>query len=229
MDIGVPYKLLGPVDVKAASAFVESLPDPCWSRNRFRQDLLASRVHSTSTRAIPLIHNFVPYQLPWRRRTMRELFLEWCKQESLDPEPLMPEVIHRNDQGEVNAFPQWEMLKPIIGPVVDQAISYIQTARGVLTRVALVEMVPGGRIDSHVDGQPMASRAHRLHVPLISPPGVEYKIDGKKLKMQVGKVYDFNNRKNHSVRNKAKRRRVNILIDYLPDPGPAIHHALPPT
>ena len=23
--------------------------------------------------------------------------------------------------------------------------------------------------------------------------------------------------------------RINILIDYLPDPGPAIRHALPPT
>ena len=228
MDIGVPYKVLGPVEAKQAAAYVDALPDEDWERNRFRQDLLASKVHNAATRAIPLIHNFVPYQMPWKRRSMKELFLEWCKQEQVDPAPLMPEVIHENDQGEVSAFPQWKEFEPVIGPVVEQAISSIKTARGVLTRVAIVEMAPGGKIDPHIDGQPMAARAHRLHVPLVSPAGVEYKIDGKKLKMQVGKAYDFNNRKTHSVRNKAKRRRINILIDYLPDPGPAIHHAMPP-
>ncbi len=40
--------------------------------------------------------------------------------------------------------------------------------------------------------------------------------------MQVGYAYDFNNRKRHSVRNKARRPRVNILIDYLPDPKVAV-------
>ncbi len=229
MDIGVPYKVLGPVNVKELAAYVDGLPDEDWERNRFRQDLLASRVHSEFTRAIPLIHNFVPYQMPWKRRSMKELFLEWCKQEGVDPDPLMPEVIAENDQGEVSAFPQWKQFEPLIAPILEKAISYIKTPKGVLTRVAIVEMAPGGNVGAHIDGQPMAARAHRLHVPLLSPVGVEYKIDGKKLKMQVGKVYDFNNRKNHAVKNKAKRRRINILIDYLPDPGPAIQHALPPT
>lgn len=228
MDIGVPYRVLGPVDAKAAAAYVDALPDEAWTRNRFRQELLAAGPHRMCTRAIPLKHNFVPYGRPWLRRSMRELFLEWCKQEGVDPAELMPEVETVNDQGEVNVFPQWREFQALIEPVVEQAIAPVRTPTGVVTRIALVEMAPGGRIDPHVDGQEMAARAHRIHVPLVSPPGVEYKIGGRKLKMQVGKAYDFNNRLQHSVRNRSKRRRINILIDYLPDPGVPVAHPMPP-
>ncbi len=227
MDIGVPYRDLGNVDAAEAAAYVDALSDAVWEENTFRQALLAGNAHRI-TRAIPLKHNFVPYQMPWRVRSMTHLLIDWCKQEGFDPEPLMPTVEAANDMGEVNVFPAWERHRHIIEPLVDQAIDYIRTPTGQVHRIAIVEMAPGTRIEPHIDGQPMAARAHRVHIPLVSPPGVEYKIAGKRFMMRVGKAYDFNNRVQHQVRNKSKRRRINILIDYLPDPGPAPVHAMPP-
>lgn len=229
MDIGVPYRILGRVDVAAAVALVRDLPDSVWEGNRFRQEVLSAGPHRSCTRAILLKYNWVPWQFPWRVKTMAELVADWCRQEGLDPEPVMPHIESENRHGAVNVFPQWGDFRDVIAPVVTAAVAPLGHKNGVVNRIALVEMAPGGRIDPHVDGQDMAALAHRIHVPLITPPGVVYKIDGRKLKMQVGRAYDFNNRKTHSVRNGSKRPRVNILIDYLPDPGVKIDRALPPS
>ena len=77
----------------------------------------------------------------------------------------------------------------------------------------------GGNIAPHIDAHAMAAKAHRIHVSLSSSPSVEYKIGGKKYVMQLGHAYDFNNRLRHSVRNKSKRHRINLFVDYYPQPG----------
>lgn len=219
MDIGVPYRDLGPVDVAPMLARLAETPEAAWEANRFRQEVLAAGPHRQTTRAILLKYNWEPYKRPWGARTMREVVLDWARQEGLDPGPVTPDIESENRYGAVNVFPQWADFRDVIEPLVEQAIRPIATEHGVVNRIAIVEMAPGGRIDPHVDGQEMAALAHRVHIPLINPPGVEYKIDGKKLRMRVGRAYDFNNRKRHSVRNASKRPRVNILIDYLPQPG----------
>jgi hypothetical protein len=228
MDIGVPYRKLGPVDVGPALDLLASLTDEDWETNRIRQDLLTASPHRNTTRSIILKYNWLPYQRPWGMRTMRELVEAWCRQENVPSDNLIPELEHETDQGHVNVFPQWKTMGPVIGPLVDQATAYLNAPRGIATRIAIVEMVPNGKIAPHVDGQAHAAAAHRLHIPLISPPGVEYKIDGKKFRMEVGQAYDFNNRKQHGVRNKSPRPRVNILVDFLPNPGPPMPTALPP-
>jgi hypothetical protein len=228
MDIGVPYRKLGPVDVGPALDLLASLTEADWETNRIRQDLLTASPHRNTTRSIILKYNWLPYQRPWGMRTMRELVEAWCRQENVPSDNLIPELEHETDQGHVNVFPQWKTMGPVIGPLVDQATAYLNAPRGIATRIAIVEMVPNGKIAPHVDGQAHAAAAHRLHIPLISPPGVEYKIDGKKFRMEVDQAYDFNNRKQHGVRNKSPRPRVNILVDFLPNPGPPMPTALPP-
>jgi hypothetical protein len=170
----------------------------------------------------------VPYKNNGRFPSLSTKIEAWCEFSKIPFEAIMPVVETSNDLGEVNVFPQWKEYAAFVEPLVVRAVSFIAAPGGVVTRIALVKMLPNSHIASHVDHQEMATRAHRIHVPLLSPPGVEYKIDGKKLIMKVGKIYDFNNRRNHSVRNKAKRPRVNLMIDYLPKPGPAPDHSLPP-
>ena len=227
MDIGVPYRRLGPVEIQGILDLLNSLDEDAWQSNRLRQELLAASPHRGTTRAILLKYNWLPFQKPWGIRTMRELVEAWCHQEKVDPEGLLPDIEVETDQGHVNVFPQWRTFKEIIGPVVDKAVGYLNAPRGVVTRIAIVEMVPNGKIAPHIDSQAHAAAAHRIHIPLIAPPGAEYKVDGKKFKMEPGYAYDFNNRKQHSVRNKSPRPRVNILLDYLPNPGPPMSTALP--
>ncbi len=104
-------------------------------------------------------------------------------------------------------------------PAVNEAVSYVRTATGIVTRVALVWMGPGAYLKPHIDMQQMAGKAHRLHAPILSSPGVVYKVGKKKFTMKVGRVYDFNNRIRHSVRHTGRLPRVNLFIDYYPNPS----------
>ncbi len=218
MDIGVPYRDLGPVDVAAAVAHVAGLDEDAWTANSFRQDILADGVHD-ATRAILFRHEWMRWTNPWRVNTMEDLIGKWAEAKGLDPTPFMPVAREETDMGPFYTFREWHDHEAMLGPVVEQALDKVRSERGVVTRLALVRMTPGATIAPHVDGQPMAAKAHRLHVPLLAPPGVEYKIGGKKFKMRRGRVYDFNNRLRYSVRHRGKLPRVNLFIDYYPDPG----------
>lgn len=218
MDIGVPWRDLGPVDVREAAAFVKALPEEAWTRNPFRQEVLASDNHAAS-QAILFRHE-------WDRRynaagvaNLEDIILQWAKATKREPAPFLPVAREETDLGPVYQFREWEEFRDALAPVVEQAIAPLKTERGIVTRLALVKLMPGAKILPHVDGQRMAGVAHRIHVPLICPPGVEYKIDGRKLSMKAGRAYDFNNRKRHSVRHSGKLPRVNLFIDYYADPG----------
>ena len=172
-----------------------------------------------ATRAILFRHEWMRWTNPWRVNTMEDLIGKWAEAKGLDPTPFMPVAREETDMGPFYTFREWHDHEAALGPVVEQALDKVRSERGVITRLALVWMTPGATIAPHVDGQPMAAKAHRLHVPLLAPPGVEYKIGGKKFTMRRGRVYDFNNRLRHSVRHRGKRPRVNLFIDYYPDPG----------
>ena len=114
----------------------------------------------------------------------------------------------------------------MIEPLVEQSIRKFKTPHGVVTRIALVRLRAGDKIAPHVDGHFMATKSHRIHVPLSPSQNIEYKIDGRKCEMQLGHAYDFNNRTRHSVRNNGKRPRINLFIDYYPNPGLVISNPL---
>lgn len=218
MDIQVPFKLLGEVDVAALAAFVDQLPEEAWTANKFRQEVLADGVHSV-TNAILFRHEWDRWRNPWRMVEISELIEKWASDTGRDPAPFMPVAKEETDIGPVYTFPEWPQFEPVIQPVVDQVLKIMKYEHSVVTRLALVRLEAGGHIAPHIDGQPMAMKAHRLHIPLSNAEGVEYKVDGKKFKMRKGRMYDFNNRKRHSVRNLTKRPRVNLFVDVYPASG----------
>jgi hypothetical protein len=225
MDIGVPYRNYGKIDIRAAVDLVNRLPEEAWMRNTFRQEAMADKSHS-ATRTIILKHEWTRWENPWAVNGMEDLVRKWAAEKQIDPAPFMPTLERETDIGAIYLFPEWTEYEAVIAPVVEQAVAFVRTPTGLVTRVALVCMPGGANIAPHVDGQPMAIKAHRLHIPLLSPVGVEYRIGPQKFKMKVGHVYDFNNRMRHSVTHKGKLPRVNLFVDYYPNPLPYVPRML---
>jgi hypothetical protein len=216
MDIGVPYRDMGKVDITALADFVANLPPEAWTQNTFRQDVLASKFHST-TRAITLRHEWHEFAEPWKVRYLTDLVSRWCRETNRNPDEVMPKIVAETDVGPVYEFPQYNDFAAVLEPVIDQIMKLIGTSiTGVITRLALVEMQPGRKIEPHIDGQRMAALAHRFHLPLINTRGVVYKVSGKKFDMKLGHLYDFNNSVTHSVKHEGKLPRVNLFFDYYP-------------
>jgi hypothetical protein len=216
MDIGVPFRDLGPVDTGPAAALVATLTEADWTRNTSRQDALARGAHSV-TQNILFKHDWPAPGLGIDH--FEDRIYEWATDRGFDPEQYLPIAREDTDMGPVFTMREWLRYKDVFEPLVEQVIAPLKTPHGVVTRLALVRLLAGGYIPPHIDGQEMATKAHRIHVPLTSSPAVEYKIGGRKFTMRAGHAYDFNNRLRHSVRNKGKRPRVNLFVDYYPNPG----------
>lgn len=218
MDIGVPFRDLGLIDVSECAAHLAALSEDAWHRNPLRQEVLAGRGHSVAD-SILFKHEWDPnYQVSYWH-TLEDLVKEWARLKNIDAEPYMPISREETDLGYIYTFNEWREYEPLIAPIVDRAIAPVRTANGVITRLALVRLGPGAKIQPHEDGQILAERAHRIHVAIVAPPGVTYKIGGKKLLMRAGHAYDFNNRLRHSVTHRGKHPRINLFIDYYADPG----------
>ncbi|MDB5369848.1 MAG: Beta-hydroxylase, aspartyl/asparaginyl family [Roseomonas sp.] len=225
MDIGVPLKDMGPVDVSGLINVVESLTEADWTGNTFRQDALASGAHAT-TDNILMKTEWHPSVSTSGLQHFEDLVVVWARARGVDPEKVLPIARENTDLWPVFTMPEWLAYKDILGPLVEQVIAPLKKPRGVVSRLALVRLPAGAHIAPHIDGHLMATKAHRIHVSLSSTPSVEYKIDGRKFTMLKGHAYDFNNRVRHSVKNNGKRARINLFVDYYPDPGLVIRNPL---
>lgn len=221
MDIGVPLRDLGAVETAPLRAHLEELGDDAWTNNTFRQDALADGAHST-TQAILFKHEWNRSYNTAGFQYLEDLVYSWATHKRLDPDDYMPLYYEETDIGSVYTFPEWNQFKLLVTPIVVDVLRKLGSTSGAVTRLALVKMMPGKKIDPHVDGQMMARKAHRIHISITSPIGVEYKISGKKFKMKAGHAYDFNNCVRHSVRHSGRHPRINLFIDYYANPGPPI-------
>ncbi|MXP62592.1 aspartyl beta-hydroxylase [Roseomonas sp. M0104] len=225
MDIGVPLKDLGAIEVSELLRLVDSLTEEDWTGNTMRRDILASGAHAAADNIL-MKTEWHPSANSTGIQHFEDLIHVWAKERGVDPEKYMPIAREDTDLWPVFTMPEWLQYKDVLAPVVEQVIAPLKQPRGVVTRLALVRLRAGTHVAPHTDGHPMAARAHRIHLSLSSTPSVEYKIDGRKFTMLKGHAYDFNNRVRHSVRNNGKRDRINLFVDYYPDPGLVMRNPL---
>ncbi|MGD9507703.1 MAG: aspartyl/asparaginyl beta-hydroxylase domain-containing protein [Geminicoccaceae bacterium] len=223
MDIGVPLRDLGPVDVSAIMSIVNGLTEADWTGNTFRQDALAASVHSV-TDNILMKTEWHPSATSTGIGHFEDLVHVWAKERGLDPKQYLPIAREDTDVWPVYTMPDWLRYRDALQPIVDQVLGYLRQPGGVVTRLALVRLRGSANIAPHIDQHAMAAKAHRIHVSLSDSPSVVYKIGGRKFTMRLGRAYDFNNRVRHSVRNNGRQHRVNIFIDYYANPGLVIRN-----
>ncbi|MHC5351546.1 aspartyl/asparaginyl beta-hydroxylase domain-containing protein [Metapseudomonas furukawaii] len=83
----------------------------------------------------------------------------------------------------------------------------------------LLRLGAGARIHEHCDpdlGQPGGDL--RLHIPLLSPAGVEFLVDGLQVPMQPGECWFIDLSRPHRVDNPGPGARVHLVLDCQPDP-----------
>ena len=123
---------------------------------------------------------------------------------------------------DVQRQPGWERLAPVAVPLMDSIIARWYPPRGRIIRALAAKLLPGGKIDPHRDAHPSFNCGHRIHVPITTNPRVRFTVDGRPFKLQVGQVYEINNKMMHSVANKGTTDRIHFIFDYVPaDKEPA--------
>ena len=117
---------------------------------------------------------------------------------------------------DVYRHPGWERLAPVAMPLMDSIIARWYPPGGRIIRAMAAKLLAGSKIDPHRDAHPSFNCGHRIHVPVTTNPRVRFTVDGRPFKLEVGQVYEINNRLMHSVANKGNTDRIHFIFDYVP-------------
>ena len=107
---------------------------------------------------------------------------------------------------------EYQYFKDVMDPI-NNLITGIYSKR--VIRSMLTRLHPGGTIPVHRDIDPTFTASHRIHVPIVTHPDVEFRIAGQRHQFHEGVVYEFDNLEEHSVHNPTKFERVHLIMDIL--------------
>ena len=118
---------------------------------------------------------------------------------------------------EVRKESAWNLLADAAVPLMESLLKQHYSVGGTIVRAMAAKLLAGGIIKPHLDGHPSFHAGHRIHVPITTNSRVRFMIDGQPYKFEVGKAYEINNQKIHSVMNKGKEDRITFIFDYIPE------------
>jgi hypothetical protein len=82
-----------------------------------------------------------------------------------------------------------------------------------LGRVIITKLVPGAKIDAHVDSGSHAEYYERFHLCLKNNPGSYFRCGDESVCMAPGDVWWFDNSIEHEVVNDSDQERWTIIVD----------------
>lgn len=110
----------------------------------------------------------------------------------------------------------WDRIAPVCAPVMEAIIAQAYAPGGRVLRAMAAKLLAGGRIAPHIDALPSFRAAHRVHLPLVTNPGVRFTVDGRPCPMVPGQACEINNQRVHSVINRGDTDRISFIFDYMP-------------
>ncbi len=110
----------------------------------------------------------------------------------------------------------WDLLVADAMPLMHHILKEFYPPGGTIVRAMAAKLLAGGVIKPHSDSHPSFHAGHRIHIPITTNSRVRFMIDGRPYQLEVGKAYELNNQKHHSVMNKGKEDRITFIFDYIP-------------
>lgn len=107
----------------------------------------------------------------------------------------------------------WEHFSAPANRLIEQIVGKHYPPGGRIIRAMAAKLLAGGRINLHKDAHPSFAAAHRIHVPLVTNPDVDFVIRGKSHYLEEGVAYEVSNLDYHAVTNRGADR-IHFIFDY---------------
>jgi len=111
----------------------------------------------------------------------------------------------------------WDTFGALAMPIMEEIVGRHYMPGGMVLRVILARLPAGCLIDAHTDRHASFSVAHRIHVPLLTNPDVEFIVGTERIVTVPQQAFELNNKLPHSVANRGKTARVHLIFDYAPN------------
>ena len=120
MDIGVPLRDLGLVDVGPLLELVAGLTEADWTANTLRRDALAAGPHSV-TDSILFKQEWHPSASSTGVQHFEDLVYSWATQNGLDPVRYLPIAREDTDVWPIFTMPDWARYRDVLEPLAKAA------------------------------------------------------------------------------------------------------------
>jgi len=111
-------------------------------------------------------------------------------------------------------YPSMDYLKPALLPLLKPILEKLQVTE--MGRVFVVNLKPCGHVTKHNDQGKYADTFSRFHLVLKSNKHCYQTCGDEKQKFEVGDVWWFNHKKDHTAHNVGTTDRVHIIFDCVP-------------
>ena len=111
----------------------------------------------------------------------------------------------------------WPLFADVTMPVIETIVAQYYSPGGMLLRAMFARLPPKCRIDPHVDRHSSFSVAHRIHVPLVTNPQVEFIVGMERVVPLAHHAFELNNMVPHCVTNHGDTARIHLIFDYSPN------------
>ena len=111
----------------------------------------------------------------------------------------------------------WDGFGDVALPVMNALVARHYPPGGLVLRAVLARLPPGCHIDNHIDSHPSFSIAHRIHVPVLTNPEVDFVVGDERIAIAPGQAFELNNKMPHRVENRGTTARVHLIFDYAPE------------
>ncbi|GMH37805.1 hypothetical protein BSKO_05678 [Bryopsis sp. KO-2023] len=133
-------------------------------------------------------------------------------------------IFSSNSGEDPYVFPLFHKLRHLLEPIINKVLG--EGCENQVVRMQFASMPPGSEIKPHTDSGGYALKAHRIHVPITTPPGAIFEVcpesssanDCLRVPMEAGHVFELNNLVRHRAVNAGKRERIHLIVDIRETP-----------
>ncbi|NCS23037.1 MAG: aspartyl/asparaginyl beta-hydroxylase domain-containing protein [Microcystis aeruginosa BS13-02] len=111
-------------------------------------------------------------------------------------------------------YPIWDEWKNRLEPILETATKPYGYKEGDFSRIMLAKLPAGAKISLHIDPFKSSNYTHKIHIPIITNPGVEFWLERKRIHFLEGYAYEVNNKALHGGINRGETDRINLIIEY---------------
>lgn len=100
-----------------------------------------------------------------------------------------------------------------VQPIIDEIAKifpYLIKVRG-----EVVNLLPNRQLDLHIDNYWFHEHSKRIHVPIITNDRCYQIFEDREVHLDVGSIYEINNRILHSAYNKGNTARIHLIVDLM--------------
>jgi hypothetical protein len=112
-------------------------------------------------------------------------------------------------------YPIWQEWKGKIQPILEEAVKPYGYQNGGFSRIMLAKLPPQSKIALHIDPYQSSNYTHKIHIPILTNPDVEFWVDRKQYHFLEGYAYEVNNKALHGGINRGNNVRINLIFEYF--------------